>query len=148
MAHLDRSVQILVTANLLKAPRVFLRAIAAQELQTLIDSLLLVAKLESGKIILNYTEVDLCALCISALADVEEIAAQKNLISIGELPQPGGIVKVDAAIFRRVLDNLLSNAIKFSPSNTQVILRAEYLEGKAAKVQVADFGPGVRQDLR
>jgi two-component system, sensor histidine kinase and response regulator len=120
---------------------------AGQQLQSLINSLLLMAKLESGKMSLNYTEVDLSALCISAVADIEAIAAQKNLTFVSELPEPGGVVQVDAAIFRRVLDNLLSNAIKFSPSNSQVILRAEYLE-PGAKVQVVDSGPGVSKDLQ
>ncbi len=105
------------------------------------------AKLESGKMSLNYTEVDLSAICISAVADIEAIAAQKNLTLVSELPKPGGVVKVDAAIFRRVLDNLLSNAIKFSPSNSQVIIQAEYLE-PGAKVQVVDSGPGVSKDLQ
>lgn len=123
-------------------------AIAGRQLQSLIDSLLIMAKLESGKMVLNYTEVDLCALCMSAVADVEAIAAQKQLTLVSELPEPGGLVKLDAAIFRRVLDNLLSNAIKFSPSNSQVTLRAEYLEVGRAKVQVADSGPGVPENLR
>ncbi|MEH2254757.1 MAG: hypothetical protein V7K60_00725 [Nostoc sp.] len=60
---------------------------------------------------------------MSALADIEAIATQKNLTLIRELAVPGGIVAVDAVIFRRVLDNLLSNAIKFSPSKSQVTLR-------------------------
>ncbi|BAB75795.1 response regulator [Anabaena sp. FACHB-709] len=122
-------------------------AIACQQLQTLIDSLLTMAKLESGKMVLNYTEIDLCAICISALADIEDIAAQKRLRLISELPEPGGMVKIDAAIFRRVLDNLLSNAIKFSPSNARVILKAAYLE-TGAKLQVIDSGKGISQELR
>lgn len=122
-------------------------AIATQQLQTLIDSLLIMAKLESGKMALNYTEIDLCAICTSAVADIEEIAAQKNLTLISELPEPGGMIKIDTAIFRRVLDNLLSNAIKFSPSNTQVVLKAEYLT-TGAKVQVSDSGTGIAQELR
>ncbi|MGJ5675742.1 MAG: hybrid sensor histidine kinase/response regulator [Nostochopsis sp.] len=120
---------------------------AGQQLQSLINSLLIMAKLESSKMSLNYTEVDLSAICISAVADIEAIAVQKNLTLASELPKPGAIVKVDAVIFRRVLDNLLSNAIKFSPSNSQVILRAEYLK-QGAKVQVVDSGPGVSKDLR
>jgi two-component system, sensor histidine kinase and response regulator len=122
--------------------------LAGQQLQSLTNSLLLMAKLESGKMLLNYTEVDLYELCISTLRDFEAIASQKNLLLIGELPEPGGKVKVDATIFRRVLDNLLSNAIKFSPSNSQVTLRAEYLAADGAKVQVADSGPGISEDLR
>ncbi|GAB1538925.1 hybrid sensor histidine kinase/response regulator [Scytonema sp. NUACC21] len=122
--------------------------IAVQQLQSLIDSLLLMAKLESGRMVLNSIEVDLCALCMSALADIEPLAASKNLTIVCDLPKPGGFVNVDAAIFRRVIDNLLSNAIKFSPSNSQITLRAEYLEAGGAKVQVSDRGPGVSQELR
>ncbi|MBD2775605.1 hybrid sensor histidine kinase/response regulator [Iningainema tapete] len=122
--------------------------LAGQQLQSLIDSLLIMAKLESGKIVLNYTKLDLCTLCMSVLADFEAIAAQKNVTLIGELPELGGMVEVDAVLFRRVLDNLLSNAIKFSPSNSQVILRGEYLAAGGAKVQVADAGQGVPEDLR
>ncbi|MEC4817126.1 MAG: response regulator [Scytonema sp. PMC 1069.18] len=123
-------------------------ASAGHRLQSLIDSLLIMAKLESGKMVLNYTEVDLCELCKAALEDVEAIATQKRLTLVSELPEPGGIIKVDAAIFRRVLDNLLSNAIKFSPTNSQVTLRAEYLELGGAKIQVADLGTGVPDKLR
>jgi two-component system, sensor histidine kinase and response regulator len=122
-------------------------AIATQQLQTLIDSLLIMAKLESGKMILNLTEIDLCAICVSALADIEEIAAQRNLTLISELPKTGGIIKLDAVIFRRVLDNLLSNAIKFSPTNAKVILKAEYLD-TGVKVQVIDSGMGIAQELK
>jgi two-component system sensor histidine kinase/response regulator len=122
--------------------------LAGQQLQSLIDSLLIMAKLESGKIVLNYTKLDLRQVCMSALGDAEAMAAQKNLTLIRELPELGGMVEVDAVIFRRVLDNLLTNAIKFSPSNSQVIVRGEYLAGGGAKVQVADAGPGIPENLQ
>ncbi|HEY9616466.1 MAG TPA: hybrid sensor histidine kinase/response regulator, partial [Microcoleaceae cyanobacterium] len=102
-------------------------AIAATQMEAMIDSLLIMAKLESGKLILNYTDVDLFAVCNSALANAEAIAAQKHLSLLSELPEPGGMIQVDVSILRRVLDNLLSNAVKFSPSYGQVMLRAEYL---------------------
>jgi signal transduction histidine kinase len=121
--------------------------LASQQMQSLIDSLLIMAKLESGKMVLNYTELDLRALCISTLADFEAIALQKNLNLVSDLPPPGGMIKADAPIFRRVLDNLLSNAIKFSPSNSQVTLKAEYLTA-GAKLQVVDSGSGVPEKLR
>lgn len=123
-------------------------AIAAQQLESSIDSLLLLAKLKSDKMSLNYTDVDLYTLCTSALTSVDAIASQKRLTLVSELPLPGGSVKVDITIFRRLLDNLLSNAIKFSPSNTQVTLHAEYLEAGGAKIQVADLGPGVPKSLK
>jgi signal transduction histidine kinase len=137
----------------------------ARKLQSLIDNLLIMAKLESGKMVLNYSEVDLDELCQSAVAEFESIAVQKNVTLVSELPKtvregeqssalitlgvsPSRLFKVDTAIFRRVLDNLLSNAIKFSPSNSQVALKATYLGVGGAKVQVTDSGPGVPNHLR
>lgn len=121
---------------------------AAQQLRSMIDSLLMMAKLESGKLILQRTEVDFSELCTAAISDIEPIAAQKNLQIVSHLPAPGRPVNVDVIIFRRVLDNLLSNAIKFSPSNSTITLKAEYLEQHRARVQIADKGPGISQETR
>ncbi len=123
-------------------------AIAGQQLQWQIDSLLQMAKLESGKMVLNCIEVDLCALCTSALADFEPIAAQKNLTVVAQLPTVGGSLWVDVSMIRRVLDNLLANAIKFSPSRSQVVLTMKYLQDGGAMVQVIDSGPGIQESLK
>jgi signal transduction histidine kinase len=121
---------------------------AVQQLESMIDSLLLTAKLEAGKMRLDYSPIDLCALCTSAIVDFQAIAAQKNLTLIGQLPKLGGSLQVDIPLIRRVIDNLLSNAIKFSPSHSEIILRAEYLEMGGANIQVVDCGLGVSEDLR
>lgn len=123
-------------------------AIAGQQLQSLVDSLLLMAKLESGKMMLDLAEIDLSAACLSALSDFAAIAAQKEVKLVSQLPERGGCVNADPAIFRRVLDNLIANAIKFSPSKREVVLLASYLETGGVKIQVIDSGPGVREELR
>jgi signal transduction histidine kinase len=119
-----------------------------QQLQSLIDHLLLMAKLESGKMVLNLSETDLCGLCISVLANFEAIASQKQLELIMQLPQPHISINLDPAIFRRVLDNLVSNAIKFSPQNSQVVLRVNDWDAGGAIIQIADVGPGISEDLK
>ncbi|MDX2100353.1 MAG: hybrid sensor histidine kinase/response regulator [Leptolyngbyaceae cyanobacterium bins.59] len=123
-------------------------SVASQQLQSLIDSLLTMAKLESGKLVLDRTEVDLHQVGKSVLRDFEVIAAQKQIELVGVLPEAGGGVRVDAAIFRRILDNLLSNALKFSPSKSQVVLQIEYLQFGKARVAVADAGAGVNEEMR
>lgn len=143
--ELLRKTQAIVEDGHKKVDRI---EIAAQQLQLQIDSLLLMAKIESGKMVLNLTEIDLCAVCTSALEDFTAIAGQKQLALICELPQPGGSIRVDANIFRRILDNLLSNAIKFSPSKSKVGLNASYLSQGGAIIQVSDSGPGVSEDLQ
>jgi two-component system sensor histidine kinase/response regulator len=121
---------------------------AAQKLQSMVDSLLLMAKLESGKMILQRTEVDLFDLCSAAVADIEQVAQHKKLNILSDLPQPGGRISLDQNLFRRVLDNLLSNAMKFAPPNSNIIVHADYPAPGKAKIQVADFGTGVKQEMQ
>ncbi|HIK04734.1 MAG TPA: hybrid sensor histidine kinase/response regulator [Trichormus sp. M33_DOE_039] len=121
---------------------------SVQQLQSLIDDLLLMAKLEAGKMVLNFSEVDLNGLCISALTSFEAIASQKNLQLISQLPEPHILVNLDALIFRRVIDNLLSNAIKFSPKNSQVLLRAYNCRPDGVIIQIVDSGVGVSDQLK
>lgn len=122
--------------------------LAGQQLQSLINNLLIMAKLEAGKLLLHYTDVDLCEIGTAALFDFEAIAAQKRIQLSSQLPEPGGKVCVDASLLRRVLDNLLSNAVKFSPCGSQVGLQIDYLAEGHARIQVTDSGTGISPELR
>jgi two-component system sensor histidine kinase/response regulator len=121
---------------------------AGRQLESMIDSLLLMAKLESGKMILQRTDIDVCAICYSAISDFEPLAVHKSLRLISKLPAPGGSISVDVTLLRRVIDNLLSNAIKFAPPNSQIVLCADYPALGKARIQVADCGFGVKDELR
>lgn len=123
--------------------------IGCQELRSLVDDLLLMAKLEAGRLTLNRADIDPVHLCECAIAGFTEIAAQKNLELISKLPGAcKATIHVDAALFRRVVDNLLSNAVKFSPRGSQITLSLDYLNQGGVSVQVADLGPGVNEALR
>ncbi|MDP5016318.1 hybrid sensor histidine kinase/response regulator [Anabaena sp. UHCC 0187] len=119
-----------------------------QQLQSMIDTLLWTAKLESGQMTLNRQDVDLYYVCISVLKDFQLLTTQKNIQLIGDLPEPGHFVSLDIAVFRRVLDNLISNALKFSPNNSQVMLRVYYPTSAQVVIQVSDAGIGVPEQLK
>lgn len=148
---------IVLCAEILKFPKLSSESqlskldqiiIGSRQLQSMINDLLFMAKLEYGRMQLYQKEVDLYQMCTSVLADFELLAAQNNIKLIGDLPAPGGSVSLDSALFRRVLDNLISNAIKFSPSNSQIILKANYPLPNEVKIQVIDTGTGVSEELR
>jgi len=111
-------------------------------LQSLIDSLLIMAKIESGKMVLKYTSTDLNQMCTSVIEDFEAIASQKKLELSLRLPE-SKLVNIDLPVFRRILDNLLSNAIKFSPSNSQITVSVNYPETGGVSISVADMGAGI-----
>lgn len=147
---------IVFAAEMLKLPNISLDRqhqkidqilTAGQQLQSMIDTLLLMAKLESGKLLLQRTPVDLRAICDSVLKDIEPIASQKQVKLISNLPPVGGIIEVDINLLHRVLDNLLSNAIKFSPRGSEIQIIAEYLNSGKARIQVTDQGPGIPPEL-
>jgi two-component system, sensor histidine kinase and response regulator len=121
---------------------------ASQQLQAMIDSLLLMAKLEAGKMVLQRSSVDLCELAQQSLADFRAIAVEKQIELISDLTSQRQPIHVDVALLRRVCDNLLSNAIKFSPRGSQVTLRVRFPATAQARLEIADKGKGIKAELR
>jgi signal transduction histidine kinase len=122
--------------------------IAGRQLKSMVDSLLIMAKLESGKMLLNRVEVDLAQLGQQVISDFEPMAAQKRLQLIAHLPKLGQLFRLDATVLRRVFDNLLSNAIKFSPSGSQITFTIDYPTATQVRIQVADQGQGVKAEFK
>ena len=116
---------------------------SGNRMKAMIDNLLLMAKLESGKILFNPLSTDLYELGNSILNDFELSANEKKIELKGDLPTPKISIMIDPIILRRVIENLVSNAIKFSPPRTQVWLQIEYLPENHLRVKVTDNGPGV-----
>jgi two-component system, sensor histidine kinase and response regulator len=117
---------------------------SGRQLQSLVDSLLIMAKLEAGKMLLNRTDVDLVQLGQQVIADFTPLAAQKRIEIEGRFPEcEPKVWSIDATIFRRILDNLLSNAIKFSPGGSQITLQVEYPNPQVGRIQVIDKGKGI-----
>ena len=136
---------------------------AGQRLQSLVDNLLLLAKLEAGEMRLERSPVDICDLARQSVADFQEIAAAKQVAIEAFLPEPSRIFALDVALFRRVLDNLISNAIKFSPRSGRIKVEIEFPAGLISscdiennnasniievRIRVIDQGMGVKPDLR
>ncbi|MBS3026070.1 MAG: hybrid sensor histidine kinase/response regulator [Dolichospermum sp. DET50] len=119
-----------------------------RKLQSMIDSLLIMAKLDSGKITLQRTDTNIFDICSAAIADIELTITKKNLELITKLPQSGITASLDPHLFRRVIDNLLSNAIKFTPGKSQISFVADYTSSGKFIIQIADSGSGVKQELR
>ena len=121
---------------------------AARQLQAMVDDLLLVAKVNSGTMILQTKIINLIDLCNRALDDIRYTAEHKQLKIMSHLPPAETLIEVDASIFRRVLDNLLANAIKFSPTNGQITFRVETGSDDQTRIQVIDQGPGIKPEFK
>ena len=113
-----------------------------QRLQTLINQLLDLSKLEIGEMKINLQEVDLAKFLNHLYASFESLAQSKHIIfnhSQNKLSQLG---LFDLDKLEKIVTNLLLNAFKFTAENGRINVRVEYLE-KQISITVQDFGIGI-----
>lgn len=114
----------------------------ADRMISLIDELLDLGRLESGRMDLRIEPLSLTELVAYALRSMEGLAGRKG-VSLKMVPREGRfLVAADRGRFLQVLVNLLSNAIHFSPEGGEVEIALRE-EGGFAFVEVSDQGPGV-----
>jgi PAS domain S-box-containing protein len=116
---------------------------SARHLLDLINDVLDLAKVESGRMEFRPERVDLNAL-VQEVRDILRPLADKKQILIDFTPAAGlGEIVADAARFKQVLYNYFSNAVKFTPAGGRVTARLA-LENKAEfRVEVEDTGIGI-----
>jgi signal transduction histidine kinase len=113
----------------------------SDQMLTLVNDLLDVALIESGRFELEVAEANLSALVAERAELVTQVASQKDIRVTTEL-QGVPVVAFDVDRMRQVVDNLLSNAIKFSPVGSTVHLSCRHHEGGVG-ISVVDQGSGI-----
>lgn len=124
--------------------------LSVQRLQSLIDSILLMAKLQTGKLTLDYTPIDLQDYCTDTIEEFQTIAQEYSVrlrLVFDEASVPLTLA-LDKTLFRRILDNLIANALKFSPPNSTVTLRVYGDDQGSTFFAIQDEGPGVDPKLQ
>ena len=112
----------------------------------LIDDLLDVSRIVSGKLHLNVRPLDIAAVTLAAINVVRPAAHAKNLV-LTYWAQPGlGAISADPARLQQIVWNLLSNAVKFTPQGGQINVRVEQ-DGCNARVAVSDSGQGINPEF-
>jgi NtrC-family two-component system sensor histidine kinase KinB len=116
-----------------------------ERLQSTIDELLDLSRIQGGKLELRLADVDLESLVRKAL-EAEQSAAEMAHVELRCDILPGqGSVRVDPERISLVFANLLANAIRHSPSGGAVRVRAR-AAGAHVRLEVADRGPGVPRE--
>ncbi|WP_313502972.1 response regulator [Kaistella carnis] len=120
---------------------------SGQGLLTLIDEILDLSKIESGKMTLEINEVPLEEITTDMKMLFSPVAKQKNLaLNIEIEPETSQILNTDKLRLEQVLKNLLSNAIKFT-SEGGITLNVSTNEAKEKIFfKVIDTGIGIAKD--
>jgi len=113
---------------------------SALRMNTLVNNLLDMARLESGKVVLNRQWQPIEDVVGSALRAVQPILGGRSVHVVLEDDLPP--VRIDAVLIERILINLIENAVKYTPPATTLDLGARATPDHF-EVWVADEGPGL-----
>ena len=119
----------------------------SRSMMTLLDDLLDIAAIESGKIELRRTPVAMVPYLAEIVSYHRLLAEHKRIRLVTKIAKGLPMAFFDKERIQQVLNNLLSNAIKFSPPHTVVTLEA-YPMGAGIELAVMDQGQGIRPEER
>jgi two-component system phosphate regulon sensor histidine kinase PhoR len=114
----------------------------AERLQSLIEDLLELSRLESKEFRLKKERVELPVVASIVMGLFRERADKKGVRLKVELPSDLPALTTDQRALEQVVSNLVDNAVKYCPSGSSVTVSAEKTHG-ALKVVVKDTGPGI-----
>jgi signal transduction histidine kinase len=108
----------------------------------LIDDLLDVSRIVSGKLHLDVRPLDIGSVTRAAI-NVVQPAAEAKGITLDYWEEPGlGAISADSARLQQIIWNLLSNAVKFTPHSGKIHIRVAQ-DDTNATVTVSDTGQGI-----
>jgi signal transduction histidine kinase len=117
-----------------------------QHLAGLINDLLDLSKIESGRIEVKSSRVSLSGLVHEVVEALRPVAAEKVIALEATLREPSILVWADRDKINQVLTNLIGNAIKFTPVQGRVTVSTSRNGEESIQVSVSDSGPGVPPD--
>jgi PAS domain S-box-containing protein len=119
---------------------------SGQHLLGLINDILDLARIEAGKMELNFEEVHIAELTTSVLSTAKGLVKEKPIQLLQRIPSDMPTIRGDTMRVRQVLLNLISNASKFTDEGS-ITVQALTQKGPTGKMEalinVIDTGPGI-----
>jgi len=119
---------------------------SGQHLLGLINDILDLARIEAGKMELNFEEVHLAELITSVFSTAKGLVKEKPIQLIQRIPADMPTVRGDTMRVRQVLLNLISNASKFTEEGSitvEALIQTSPTGKLEALINVIDTGPGI-----
>ncbi len=98
---------------------------SSEHLLSLINDILDISKIESGKQKLQLVDTEIKALIQNSLIMIKKKAEQKSIKLAVEMDGVPHIIRADERGIKQIMYNLLSNAVKFTPDNGQITIKAQ-----------------------
>lgn len=118
---------------------------AAKHLLAIINDILEISKIQSGKFTLDIHPIHMDEVLLSCLAFFKVAAQDAKVTLIQDISREIPLVHGDPVKLKQIIMNLLSNAIKFTPEDGRVTLRAGLQSNGLLRVAVRDTGVGMTE---
>jgi len=116
-----------------------------KRLGRIVNSLLNISRIESGKLDLQKTVVNICGLIKETVSEYKTLAEEKGISLDYEIPQQGVDIYLDPDKIKEVLTNLISNGLKFTPEGGCVKVSCREQGGKV-QICAQDSGVGIAKE--
>jgi signal transduction histidine kinase len=123
----------------------------AGRLHLLINQMLDLSKLETGKFKLEISEGDLTGLVRTIILSFLSLAESRRIRYEYDLEETTALSWYDADKIEKILQNLISNVLKFTPEKGSVMVSLHYLKDNErsishTEISVKDSGPGIHEN--
>jgi len=119
----------------------------SDELTSLVNDLLDIARIESGKVIMKHELCDLNNI-VAGVLDLLSVQLKEKQIGLSvNIPDDAKDIFVDAGQIKRVFINTVSNAIKFTPQKGNITITSHKVD-KGLQVDVTDTGCGIPEEAQ
>lgn len=119
---------------------------SARAQSRLIDDMLDVSRLLTGKLELNSEPVDVAAAVLLALRAITPLAERKNLVLERSFERGASRVDGDPTRLQQIFWNILSNAVKFTPAGGRISVRLSTRDSRV-DIVVTDTGQGISPEF-
>lgn len=119
---------------------------AGNHLLALINQVLDLAKIESGKLDIAMEKVDLNQVLKQSTTLIGPLAEERNIELTNLFSEKGYTVFADKVRLVQVLVNILSNAVKYNSENGQIIISGEVMDKQRLRISVTDSGVGLTKE--
>ncbi len=125
---------------------------SSERMMSLVNAILDVDRLESGRMPLTLVTVNTADLIRQAVQVQSALAHNKKIQLECDLPPGLPLVEADLNLIQRVLENLIGNALKFTPEGGCVRVAArqaqEPLDAAIVLISISDTGPGIPLEIQ
>ena len=118
---------------------------AAGHLLAVINDILDISKIQSGKYTLNSQDIPLDEILAASLSSFQAMARDAGVTLHQRIEQDAPLVRGDSAKLRQIFTNLIGNAIKFTRPGGSVTITAGRWPDGSASVSIADTGIGMTE---